>query len=46
MNTILEDLISEKARVFVNDIKVKNPKIIYSDKKSLLEIRRYILEYF
>ena len=45
MNIILKNLISEKVRIFVNNIKMKNPKIIYSDKESLLKIKRYILKY-
>ena len=45
MNIIFENLIPEKTRTFVNNIKVKDLKIIYSDEKFLSEIRRYILKH-
>ena len=46
MNIILENLILEKIRAFVNNIEVKNPKIIYNNEEFLPGIKRYILEYF
>jgi hypothetical protein len=45
INIILKDLISEKARVFIDNIGVKKPKITYGDKESLSGIKRYILKY-
>jgi hypothetical protein len=45
MNIIFKDFISEKTRVFIDNIRMKESKTIYNNKESLSGIRRYILKY-
>jgi hypothetical protein len=42
---ILEDLILDVCRPFLNDIRVKNLKTDYSREKSAFSIRRFVLKY-
>ena len=44
MTQMLEDLISNIARVFVDDIGVKGPRSYYNSKEILIGVRLYILE--
>ena len=45
VNKILEDYILEYCQVFLDNIRIKGPKTVYSNKVVVLGIHRYILEY-
>jgi hypothetical protein len=47
VNKILEDIISQSARPFLNDIDMKGPRSKYNEEEEegLLGIRRFIIEY-
>ena len=44
MNLVLDNLIPEVARVFMNNISMKDPLSYYKDEEILLGICQYILE--
>ena len=42
---ILRDIISEKKRVFLDDIEIKDSRDDYDNKKAMLDVRKYVLKH-